>query len=98
MVHRMHTLLQTAFGCFSSLQAAYDVLATTSHILIEAHHALLQIAFKQCDLPTSLLQSAGPDDVTAVTHLAGCKYGCSDSYTACINMHRCKLHAMAVKY
>jgi len=67
----MHTLLQTAFGCFSLLQATCDVLARTSHILIEAHHALPQVAFKQCDLPTSLLQSAGPDDVTAVTHQAG---------------------------
>ena len=68
MVYNMHTLLQTAFGCFSSLQAICDVLARTSYSLIEAHHALLQKAFKQCDLPTSLLQSTGPGGVTAVPH------------------------------
>ena len=56
MMHSMHTLLQTAFGCFSS------------HNSIEVHDALLQKAFKQCDLPTSLLQSTGPGDVTAVPH------------------------------
>ncbi len=52
MVHSMHTLLQAAFGCFSSLQATCDVLARNSHILIEAQHALLQKAFKQCDVST----------------------------------------------
>ena len=53
---------------FRSLQATCDVLARTSHNLIKVHHALLQKAFKQCDLPTSLQQSTGPGEVTAVPH------------------------------
>ena len=64
MVHSMHTLLQAAFGCFSSLQATCDVLARNSHILIEAQHAVWSANWNEL----TIYRPTGLGDVTAVTH------------------------------
>lgn len=95
-MHSMHTLLPTAFGCSSSLPLLASYMWCFPQNFTHLATKSIQALWSAHEL-TAIYRPTALGVLTVVAHQPACNCGCSDSSTACMHMHWCKLHTGTVK-
>ncbi len=98
ILHRIHCCkLHTAVSAHCKLHMMFHPKFCTFWLMPSMHFYKCIQALSSANELTAIYNQTGLGFLTAGAHQSECHCACSDSFTACMHMHWCKLHTGAMK-